>query len=85
MLSEDLGKYLQASSHASSSFLLNYSFSDALPLNLNSRLVAKLPTVVMADGSVVVCISGIGYKDVFQYRRHKAWELDFISGDHYIK
>lgn len=56
-------KYLQASSHVSSSFLLNFfllSFSDALPLNVKSRLVAKLPTVVMADGSVLVSVSGMG-------------------------
>lgn len=36
--------------------MLNYSFPDTLPLNLNSRLAAKLPTVVMADGGTIAYI-----------------------------
>ena len=72
MLSEDLAKYLQANSYASSSLLLDYSFSDALSLNLNSGLVAKLATVALTDGSVLVYISGMGCIDVFKYRRHKS-------------
>lgn len=68
-------KYLEANSHASFSFLLNYRLPKILPLNLNSRLAANIPTVVTADGSVIVYIretSGIGCRDIFKYRRHKA-------------
>lgn len=39
--------------------MLNSCFPDTLPLNLNAELVAKLPTVAMADGNVVVHIRGV--------------------------
>lgn len=81
MLSDDLGKILPNKSPPSSSFLLNYSFSDILPLNLSSGVVAKSPAVVMAAGSIMkVRVSSTGRR----YRRHEAQEWDYIFGYHYI-
>lgn len=52
-------KYLPTSSYASPGFLLNYRLSETLLLNLNCGLVAKLPTVAMTDGYMVVCLRDI--------------------------